>query len=372
VSGDAGAAESERLARSLGGGRWRLTGVAGSGKTLTLAARARLLRAEHRGWQILLTCFNTSLARALRGVLAPSDPCITVATFHDWAQAELEAAGVVVPPPPGRGALWDGYWTREVAAILLDAFDAGRIAPAAHQAILVDEGQDFVDDWYRALLRALDPKTDSLVVAVDPSQNIYRREIHWDAFGIGAAARTRVLPDNRRTPPAILRAARRMIAGLPGEAGPDADAGAGAAVSGGRAPEVRACASFDASREHALGWIRQRLAEGAAPGDVLLLGLSRLDMITVNAWLNSKSIAAWLPGEAATGEGIRVSTIHGAKGLEARSVLVLDAHQLDARNHAEARRLLYIAMTRARRDLGVTYFRDSPLMVDLARACAAA
>jgi len=34
-----------------------------------------------------------------------------------------------------------------------------------------------------------------------------------------------------------------------------------------------------------------------------------------------------------------VSTIHGARGLDASSVLLLDAHQLDAREEAEARRV---------------------------------
>jgi superfamily I DNA/RNA helicase len=113
------------------------------------------------------------------------------------------------------------------------------------------------------------------------------------------------------------------------------------------------------------------LSQGVPAGDVLVLGLSRLDMITVNAWLNSKNIAAWLPAETGNREGLRVSTIHGAKGLDAGSVLLLDAHQLDSRPDAEARRLLYIAATRARRDLCVSHFRDSPLVAELASACAA-
>ncbi|MEK7444372.1 MAG: ATP-binding domain-containing protein, partial [candidate division NC10 bacterium] len=69
-------------------------------------------------------------------------------------------------------------------------------------------------------------------------------------------------------------------------------------------------------------------------------------------------------------DGVRVSTIHGAKGLDADRVIVLDGHRLDARDEAEGRRLLYIAMTRARTELCVTYQRESALMAALERSCA--
>ncbi len=89
-----------------------------------------------------------------------------------------------------------------------------------------------------------------------------------------------------------------------------------------------------------------------------------------NAWLRSKDVAAWLLAETAQAEGVRVSTIHSAKGLDADSVLLLDAHELQAREAAEARRLLYIAMTRARQELCISYFHNSSLMTELKRVCA--
>jgi hypothetical protein len=83
-------------------------------------------------------------------------------------------------------------------------------------------------------------------------------------------------------------------------------------------------------------------------------------------------VDAWLAGVTPDADGVRVSTIHAAKGLEADGVLLLDAHHLQTRADAEARRLLYIAMTRARHDLAVSYFRDVPLMAELTAACAVA
>jgi len=179
-----------------------LRGAAGTGKTMAICARARLLRERHPAWRILVLCFNTSLASLLRRAL-PDDPHTEVATFHDWAQAQLEASGVVIPPPPGRGTQWDGYWTQDMARLLLTAFREQRIAAGAYQAILIDEGQDFVGDWYRALVQALDPATDELLVAVDPGQNIYGREVAWGDLGLGDAARTRNLEVNHRNSPQI-------------------------------------------------------------------------------------------------------------------------------------------------------------------------
>lgn len=353
------------IARGLGSGRTVLCGGAGSGKTMALAARARLLRERHPDAPILVLCFNASLATQLARAI-PADPHTQVATFHDWAQAQLETSGLPIAPPPGRGTLWDRYWTLDQARLLLRAYAEGRLSAGRYRAILVDEGQDFVDDWYRGLLRALDPAGE-LFVAIDPAQNIYGRTIDWDALGLGASADHRALGDNHRNARVIAEAARRVLA-------PIDDVGDDASVVGadGPAPEVTRCATFEASRAHALAWVRDRLERGTPARDVLVLGLSRLDMITVNAWLNSKGIAAWLPAVTDRAEGVRVSTIHGAKGLEADAVLLLDAHHLQTREKSEARRLLYIAMTRARRDLAISYFRDVPLMADLAEACAPA
>ena len=73
-----------------------------------------------------------------------------------------------------------------MARLLLTAFREQRIAAGAYQAILIDEGQDFVGDWYRALVQALDPATGELLVALDPAQNIYGREVAWGTSASGS------------------------------------------------------------------------------------------------------------------------------------------------------------------------------------------
>jgi len=341
-----------------------LSGAAGSGKTTELCARARALRRRHSDQRLLVLCFTGALASYLRRTL-PADPRMDVATFHDWARARLDESGLVVPKPPGRGTQWDRYWTHDMARLLLRAFREGHIPTGVYRAVLVDEGQDFVTDWYHAIAQSLDPDDGELFVAVDPAQNIYGRAVDWQDLGLAVWETSAAPSVNHRNSPAIAAAAARLI----GASTESAGRGAVPAPDGAPMPEMRRSDSFQASRADAFDWVRARLGAGVPASSLLVLGLSRLDMITVNAWLNSKGVPAWLPSEREADAGVRVSTIHGAKGLEAESVLLLDAHHLQTRGPEEGRRLLYIAMTRARRELTVSYFRDVPLMAELERAC---
>ncbi len=56
---------------------------------------------------------------------------------------------------------------------------------------------------------------------------------------------------------------------------------------------------------------------------------------------------------------------HSAKGLDVACVLLFATHELEGRENKEARRLLYIAMTRAREELCVSYHGESRLMGEL-------
>ncbi len=101
------------------------------------------------------------------------------------------------------------------------------------------------------------------------------------------------------------------------------------------------------------------------PDDILILGLSRPDVQAVRAWLGGEGISASLVGPSAPPASVRISTIHSAKGLDAEHVLLLGGHELEQRDEKEGRRLLYIAMTRAREELCVCYHADSQLMAEL-------
>ncbi len=91
-------AEQEQVARNLGDGFQVLQGVVGSGKSEVVAARARILAEAHRGWRILVLCYNVSLGSWLRprvfesGAIQGHD--VTVAHFHDWCRELLDRSGI--------------------------------------------------------------------------------------------------------------------------------------------------------------------------------------------------------------------------------------------------------------------------------------
>ncbi|MFX1462802.1 MAG: NERD domain-containing protein, partial [Promethearchaeota archaeon] len=80
--------EQERFARELGEGHRLIFGVAGSGKTVLLIARARILAMRHPNWKILVLCYNKLLKNMLYNLLNPQDyeADITINTFHGWAR----------------------------------------------------------------------------------------------------------------------------------------------------------------------------------------------------------------------------------------------------------------------------------------------
>lgn len=357
--------EQERLARTLGEGHRLLRGVAGSGKTVVVIGRARYLRERYPAWRILVLCFNRVLGDYLREAIGV-DERLDVMHFHRWCRHELERAGVAIPPPPAPGARSD-YWDVQLPRLLLRAYDEKRIASGTYQAIVVDEGQDFADDWYRAVLSALDPATNSLFIAMDSSQTIYRRRVSWKGIGVQVVGHIRVLRVNYRNTRQILAAAYSVIQDLDaaGEAGeeylvPER------ALREGPMPQLRRSLSAQAARQDALDWIRRLREQGTAPEEILVLCLDRAEITRLETWLEDAGIPTQVLGRRGQPGAVRLSTVHSAKGLDADAVLFLaSGRQLERRDETEARRLLYIAMTRARTELHISSYGRSPLMAKL-------
>jgi hypothetical protein len=360
--------EQERIARTAGPDHRLLRGVSGSGKTMILICRARHLREEHPDWRILVVCFNRVLADHLFETLGADDR-MDVLHFHRWCWRELERAGVAIPSPPtGTGRA--EYWELVVPKLLLEAYDKGSLSAGGYQAVLVDEGQDFTDDWYRILLRALDPSTNSLFIALDVSQSIYRRKVAWRTIGIQIVGRTRRLSVNYRNTRPIIEMAYGMIREIDAKYGadvPDDYIVPDQALRDGSVPEVKRCDSAEMSCRHAVEWVRARLGRGVSPDEILVLGPTWADVEDLAVWLADAGVPARdLRGRGGTG-AVRLSTIHSAKGLDAACVITIGAHRATLHGDEEqARRLLYIAMTRARNELCVSYYGESRLMSELA------
>lgn len=143
--------------------RATICGCAGSGKTMLAMEKARRLAAE--GFDVLLTCFNVQLAEHLTS-RAPDS--VSVFHFHGLCEYLIKEAGIKAIPP--RDA--DRYYNQFLPDLMLEAVES---LGSQFDAIIVDEGQDFRDNWWLALNELLrEPKTGVLYVFFDDNQNLYQ------------------------------------------------------------------------------------------------------------------------------------------------------------------------------------------------------
>lgn len=145
-----------------------IKGGAGTGKTMLALEKARRLASE--GFRTLLTCYNRPLAEDLASRTGHVED-LTVMNFHQLCHSMAQKArcpvadpGVETPPPE--------YFEKELPAALLKALEC--MEEERFDAIVVDEGQDFAEDWWTALQFALsDPDYGVLYVFFDDNQRVY-------------------------------------------------------------------------------------------------------------------------------------------------------------------------------------------------------
>jgi hypothetical protein len=212
----------EKTAKSLGNGHRILRGVAGSGKTLVLACRARYLKTVQRSWRVLVVCYNIALSRYIRQLIASTGPDgrpldIQVIHFHGLVK-ELTGANLAV-----REGEDSAQYEERIGALLNDAIDSGQVPAGCYDAILIDEGQDFVPSWISALVKLVNVKTDSLLFCYDGAQNIFGRKISGKKAGLKIQGKKPThLAINYRNTAEILQAAR-CFGAVAREARPDED-----------------------------------------------------------------------------------------------------------------------------------------------------
>lgn len=179
-------------------------GVAGSGKSLILRNRVEKI-IEAGMTNILVLSYNRFMNGWLKSKLEEKgiklDQC---KTFHSWAYRF-------------------GYrFEHDEDNLLRQQFiqtviNYVRKYRRTYDAILIDEAQDFYDEWYQALLAILNPDTKSLFFVYDNTQSVYgqshRRnpDWSWKKLGIYVQGRSQVIDLNYRNAPEILEIAWKFI-----------------------------------------------------------------------------------------------------------------------------------------------------------------
>ena len=365
--------QQEQLARSLGEGHRVIHGVAGSGKTLILGYRAEhLARLVQK--PLLVLCYNESLARRLTSVMAAKGlhEKVHVHNFHQWCRAQLATYNVGLPK---RNDDLSAYFA-ELVDRVIRAVERGQIPSAQYDAVLIDEGHDFRPEWLKLVVQMVDPRSNSLLVLYDDAQSIYgaaggepggeasegsRRKFSFKSVGIQAQGRTTILRVNYRNPEAILRFARDVAQRIlqPAEADedgiplvlPQSAGGAGAAPQVVKLPTVKAEAEF----------VVQRLKEAHRAGTAW----GEMAVIYRDYYRDAKLIRKLLPAHgiplvyfedathADNEDKVTLITMHSCKGLEYPLVVIPATDRIQGAGElpVQEARLLYVAMTRATREL---------------------
>src|SRR5262245_50011946 len=168
----------ERNAHSLGEGHRIVYGVSGSGKTIILVARARLVAQDPKK-QVLVLCFNRALAGHFQRLFAQTTNVICL-NFHQWGS---QRNGVRFRKDEEEEAFGER---------LLQRLQHGEGEAHKYDAIFIDEAQDFSKSWFLCSKLALkDPDDGDLLIVADGSQSLYRRRAFtWREAGVNAVGRT--------------------------------------------------------------------------------------------------------------------------------------------------------------------------------------
>ena len=275
-----------------------------------------------------------------------------------------------------------------LAAAWLD-HEAALGTPRPFRHVLVDEAQDLTPAHLQLLRALVEPGPDDLFLAEDSHQRIYGKKITLSHYGIQVRGRSRRLTRNYRTTRQNLDVAFGIL-----DPGTYEDMEGQAEehhyVSPRSGPEPLLLHATDRADElsKAAGlltvWLEQdRDSEDSAPESIAILVRDRYQRDAVVNGLAQHGIEVRAVDREAAGRGRPVvMTMHRAKGLEFRKVLLFDVSKnaiprpLRDQQYSDAdgddallreRSLLYVAATRARDQLAISWSGEaSPLITALA------
>lgn len=311
--------------------RAAIQGCAGSGKTMLAVEKAR--RLAEQGFDVLLTCFNVALAQHLAIAMPPN---VTVLHFHGLCEALIQEAGVRAIPPQDPNL----YYNEFLPNRLLDAIEE---LGSQYDAIVVDEGQDFLEEWWLGLSALLhDDKEGIFYIFFDDNQNLYRNTDRLPGL-IDQAPYP--LTENCRNTTGI----HRLVAQFHPQG-----ASIRCRAPQGREPEWIA---YD-SDVGMLKGLQQRLhylinEEGIASSDLVVLTPKAEDRSKLSEGLGLGNFRLTRK-EPARPTDIAVRTIHAFKGLDRRVVILAEVDPWASRELAT---VLYVGCSRARTHLLILHNR---------------
>lgn len=428
----------------------RISGSAGTGKTIVALHRAVFLARQYPAARILLTTFSDALANALQvklNRLVGNEPeisnrivvCSIRRIAHELyteafeepkiiepeqVRSLLNAAAAKVPGHRLAESFLFGEWRDVVDAWQLETWEdyrdvqrlgrktriggkqreslwsifeqvhnelkqnqlltwpglfcrvANSLATSNEQPFdfaVVDEAQDMGISELRLLAVIGKRRPDSLFFTGDLGQRIFQQPFSWKALGVDIRGRSQTLSINYRTSHQIRQQADRLLPkSLADVDGNTEDRQNTVSVFNGPPPTIEIHDDSDKEAEAVSEWIANRLTAGLQPDEigVFVRDTPQLER-AIAAIQQSGAKPVELDGHIPPEQGcVAVSTMHLAKGLEFRAVVVMacddeilplqerierisDESDLEEVYNTE-RHLLYVACTRARDHLLIT------------------
>ncbi|MEL6468567.1 MAG: 3'-5' exonuclease [Cyanobacteria bacterium J06623_4] len=438
----------------------RISGSAGTGKTIVALHRAVFLARQSPESRVLLTTFSQALANALRlklSRLIGNEPDIAsriqVSAIQDIAltlytntfdqpniaePAELKAQLTDIASKAGKHTftpafLW-GEWTDIVDAWQIKTWEAYRdfkrlgrktrlgikqreqlwnifqqlLNQLLQQSqltwpslfhritnhlkeqkttpfnfVITDEAQDIGIAGLQFLAALGTRHADSLFFAGDLGQRIFQQPYSWKSLGVDIRGRSQSLKINYRTSHQIRQQADRLLpSSLADVDGNTEERKNTISVFNGPIPDISICDDEQAEKQIVSDWISTRLAEGLQPDEIGVFVRSPAELGRAIAAIKlSGAIPTELDDQVMPSQGcIAVSTMHLAKGLEFRAVVVMacDDEVIPSQTRIEnisdeadleevystERHLLYVACTRARDQLLITGINPASEFLD--------
>jgi hypothetical protein len=233
--------------------------------------------------------------------------------------------------------------------------------------IVVDEAQDLGVPELRLLCAIAPEGQDRLFFAGDLGQRIFQQPFSWKALGADVRGRSTTLKVNYRTSQQIREAADRLLPNMVRDVdGREEERRGTISVFEGPAPEIALSEDATTEGQRVAEFIREIIASGTAPAEIGVFVRSRRELPRARAAVEA---AGQQPIELSerqidVGDRIAIGTMHLAKGLEFKAVVVMacddevlpSAERIDSvveesdldDVYETERHLLYVACTRAR------------------------
>ena len=308
-------------------------------------------------WQLDSWEAYRDVARLGRKTRLPEQQRAVLWSIFDRVRAGLAARKLVTYP---------GLFSRLVPAI------ASSKSPPFDFAV-VDEAQDIAISHLRFFAALGGNRPNALFFAGDLGQRIFQQPFSWKALGVDIRGRSRTLRVNYRTSHQIRMQTDRLLGPEVSDVdGNTDDRKDTVSVFNGPAPVIQILTSENEEIKTVSAWLSEQLKAGVAPHEFGIFVRSEAELPRARAAVEDAGIPFKILDEhvETTSGYASISTMHLAKGLEFRAVVVMacDDEIIPLQERIETvgddadlqevydteRHLLYVACTRARDYLLVT------------------